>query len=404
MTSNADTEHTGWRRPVIFLMLMAVANGISFATWMALVNNFAIEKVGFTGYEIGILQSIREIPGFLAFTAVFVLLAMREQTLALVALLLLGIGTGITGLFPTEYAFYCTTLLMSVGFHYYETMNQSLALQWFSKADAPRRLGRIISAAAMSTIAAYALIFVTWKWLGFDFVYVYAIGGTITVGLVLFLATAFPRFKQTVTQRKELVLRKRYWLYYALTFMSGARRQIFVVFAGFLMVEKFGYSVAAITALFLVNAVFNMLFAPRIGGLIGRFGERKALVLEYVGLVLVFTWYAFVENPWIAAGLYIVDHAFFALAIAMKTYFQKIADPADIAGTAGVAFTISHIVAIVLPFFLGIIWLVSPSVVFLLGAGMAAVSLVLSLLIPNNPEPGREVIWKRKDPVAVPAE
>ncbi len=403
---SAPIEHPaeGWRRPVVLLTLMAVANGISFATWMALVNNFAIERVNFTGYEIGILQSVREIPGFLAFTAVFILLLLREQTLGLVALALLGIGTGITGLFPTEYAFYGTTVLMSVGFHYYETMNQSLALQWFSKADAPRSLGKIIAAGSMATITAYGLIFITWKWLALDYIYVYALGGAITLAITAFLAVSFPHFKQSVTQRKQIILRKRYWLYYALTFMSGARRQIFVVFAGFLMVEKFGYSVAAITALFLVNAVFNMIFAPRIGALIGRFGERKALVFEYIGLMLVFTWYAFVDNPWIAAGLYIVDHAFFALAIAMKTYFQKIADPADMAGTAGVAFTISHIVAVVLPFGLGLVWLVNPSVVFLMGTAMAAVSLGLSVLIPNHPEPGHEVIWKQKTPLAAPAE
>ncbi|MGI9412499.1 MAG: MFS transporter, partial [Hyphomicrobiales bacterium] len=79
-----------WRRPVVMLMLMAVANAFSFATWVALLNNFAVERVDFTGVEIGILQSIREIPGFMAFAAVFFLLVMREQTLALVSLALLG--------------------------------------------------------------------------------------------------------------------------------------------------------------------------------------------------------------------------------------------------------------------------------------------------------------------------
>ena len=391
-----DTSPTGWRRPVVFLMLMAVANAFSFATWVALLNNFAIEQVSFTGVEIGILQSIREIPGFMAFAAVFFLFIMREQTLALVSLALLGIGTGITGIFPTEYAFYGTTLLMSIGFHYYETMNQSLALQWFPKGDAARSLGRVISAGAFATIAAFGLIFLTWKWFELDYIYVYAVGGTVTLVITLVLATCFPLFKQHVAQRKELVLRKRYWLYYALTFMSGARRQIFIVFAGFMMVEKFGYSVAAITAMFLANAVFNMFFAPRIGGLIGRFGERKALIFEYIGLILVFAWYAVVDNPWIAAGLYLVDHAFFALAIAMKTYFQKIADPADIAPTAGVAFTINHIAAVGLPVVLGVVWIANPGSVFLIGSAMAVVSLGLSFLIPNNPEPGHEVIWKQK--------
>jgi len=120
-----------------------------------------------------------------------------------------------------------------------------------------------------------------------------------------------------------MVLRKRYWLYYALTFMSGARRQIFVVFAGFLMVEKFGYSISDIALLFMINAVLNIFLARRIGKLIGRIGERKSLIIEYTGLILVFIGYGLVENANFAAALYILDHLFFAMAIALKTYFQK---------------------------------------------------------------------------------
>ncbi|MFB3045543.1 MAG: MFS transporter, partial [Acidiferrobacterales bacterium] len=183
-----------------------------------------------------------------------------------------------------------------------------------------------------------------------------------------------------------------YWLYYALTFMSGARRQIFIVFAGFLMVEKFGFSVSAITLLFLVNAVANVFLAPKIGRLIGHWGERRALIFEYVGLIGIFTAYAFVTSATVAAGLYIIDHLFFALAIAIKTYFQKIADPADIAATAGVGFTINHIAAVVIPAAFGLLWLVSPAAVFLSGAVMAVFSLLLSLNVPTAPAPGNEVI------------
>ena len=131
---------------------------------------------------------------------------------------------------------------------------------------------------------------------------------------------------------------------------------------------------------------------PKIGNLIIKLGERRILVLEYIGLIGVFLAYAFVENPWIAAGLYLVDHAFFAMAIAQKTYFQKIADPADMAPTAGVAFTINHIAAVVIPVLFGLIWLTHPSWVFIIGAGMAGVSLVLSLLIPRDPREGNETL------------
>ena len=119
-----------------------------------------------------------------------------------------------------------------------------------------------------------------------------------------------------------------------------------------------------------------------------RFGERKALVVEYVGLIGVFVCYAFVTNATLAASLYVIDHAFFAIAIAIRTYFQKIADPADIAPTAGVAFTINHIAAVFIPVIFGFVWLVSPTAVFLAGAAMAFVSLVLATLIPNRPDDG----------------
>ena len=134
---------SGWRRPETLLLVMAGAVPLSFATWNALLNNFVIERAGFTGAEIGILQSLREVPGFMAFTAVFILIFLREQTLALVALLLLGIGTAMTGWFPSVIGLYCTTVLMSIGYHYFATMENSLVLQWTPIEKTPEmQIGR----------------------------------------------------------------------------------------------------------------------------------------------------------------------------------------------------------------------------------------------------------------------
>ncbi|AVH28876.1 MULTISPECIES: MFS transporter [Vibrio] len=384
------TSSQGWRTPQNFLLLISIIVPIAFSTWMALLNNFVIEKANFDGADIGLLQSVREVPGFLAFTAVFVLLFIREQRFMLVSLAMLTLGTALTGYFPTLYGLLFTTLLMSTGFHYFETLKQSLSLQWLSKEEAPEMLGKFISVGALASLFTYGVIWVSLEQLKLDFKTVYLMAGGLGFVLILVMAFAFPQFKTKVPQNKKLILRKRYWLYYALTFMSGARRQIFTVFAGFLMVEKFGYSAADITLLFLINYVFNFLFAKRIGRFIGVVGERKALMFEYVGLIFVFVGYGLVQTAEWAAALYVVDHLFFALALAIKTYFQKIADPADMASTAGVAFTINHIAAVVIPVTFGVIWLVSPASVFYIGAGMAAVSLLLSLNIPAKPEEGNE--------------
>ena len=382
-----------WRRPEVLLLLMAAAVPLSFATWQALLNNFAIEKAAFTGAEIGVLQSLREVPGFLAFAVVFVLLILREQTLAVISLALLGLGTALTGFFPTVIGLYCTTVLMSIGFHYYETVQSSLALQWIDKSRAPETFGRLIAVGSFTSLLAYGLV-----WLAFDTLEVgyratYLVAGGLTLGVAVAAWLLFPHYPEKVVQHRKIVLRRRYWLYYGLTFLSGARRQIFMVFAGFLLVEKFGYRVEQIALLFLINGALNVVLAPRIGRLIARWGERRALIFEYVGLVGVFTAYAFVESANLAAALYVVDHVFFALAIAIKTYFQKIADPRDIAATAAVGFTINHIAAVAIPVAFGLLWLVSPSAVFLAGAVIALLSAVLATMVPRQPAPGRETTF-----------
>ncbi len=374
------------------LVLMALAMPIAFATWQALLNNFAVQRAAFTGEEIGTLQSLREVPGFLAFTAVLVVIVVREQLLAVVSLALLGVGVALAGAFPSVAGLYATTVLMSIGFHYFETMQQSLQLQWLPIERAPRLIGRQLAAKSLGSIAAFGLVWLLLRAAGLPMAAVFAVGGGITVLLACFAALAFPRFDAVHPQHKHLVLRRRYWLYYALTFFGGARRQIFVVFAAFLMVERFGLTADRVALLLLANHVVNLWLAPRIGGLVQRFGERRVLIVEYVGLIAVFTCYAFADAIWFAVVLFVVDHLLFALAIAQKTYFQKIADPADIASTAGVAFTINHIAAVTLPVLLGYVWVHSPAAVFLTGAGLAAGSLVLALNVPRDPRPGREVL------------
>jgi predicted MFS family arabinose efflux permease len=265
-------------------------------------------------------------------------------------------------------------------------------LQWLDKDKAAHFMGKQLAVKSFASLLAYGTIWILMEWFSVSYITMYMLGGGIGMIIVCLLWKNFNTFSHGSAQHKHMFLRKRYWLYYALVFFSGARRQIFVVFASFMMVEKFGYSVGDISLLFIINYIFNLLFAAKIGKLITRIGERRALTIEYVGLLFVFTSYALVDNNHIAAGLYVVDHLFFAMAIAVKTYFQKIADQKDFASTAGVSFTINHIAAVVIPALLGIVWLSSPSIVFYIGAGFALCSLFLALNIPNTPCLGNEVV------------
>lgn len=370
-----------------YLIVLTVCSAGGLECWRALFDNFVVHGVGLEGQHMGALQSIREIPGFLALLVTYALLIIKEHRLAAVSIILLGAGITATGLVPSFSGLILTTLVMSFGFHYYETCSQSLTLQYFEKDKAPLVFAAQQQWAAAANITVAVLLFAISPFLSFTALF--AIFGIAITACGIWALTQKPEQPAMVPQRKQMVLRKAYWLYYCLTFMAGARRQIFIAFAVFLLVQKFEFTVQQVTLLFLFNNAVNFFVNPLIGRAIVRFGERRVLSVEYISLVLIFLAYATVESRYLAALLYVLDHIFFGFAMGIKTYFQKIADPRDIAPSAAVGFTINHIAAVVLPVIGGLLWMVDYRIPFVAGAGFSLVSLALVqwIRLPRLPAP-----------------
>ena len=362
-----------------FLMILTIASSVGLQTWRTLFNNFAVEIVNLEGNHIGVIQSVREIPGFLALLVVFFLLIIKEHKLSALSIVTLGFGVFITGIFPSYTGLIVTTLVVSFGFHYYETTNQSLTLQYFDKKISPWVFGKLRSIASASNIGIGIIIYILASYLNYEQMFWLLGALIIAAGLWGFLKN--PTNENIVPQRKKMIFRKKYWLYYFLTFMAGARRQIFIAFAVFLLVKKFDYTVQEITALFVINNVINYFLSPLIGKAIIKFGERKILSVEYSSLIFIFVAYAFTDSKMIVAVLYILDHIFFNFAIAIRTYFQKVGDPRDIAPSMAVGFTINHIAAVVIPAIGGLLWIVDYKIPFIAGAGMSLISLTAVQLI-----------------------
>ncbi|XPV77999.1 MAG: MFS transporter [Desulfovibrio sp.] len=366
----------------IFLFVLAVGTACAFQGWRTLLNNFAVDVASVDGLQMGIVQSIREIPGFLSLLVVYVLLILKEHRLAALSVVILGIGVSATGMFPSFVGIAFTTLLMSFGFHYFETLNQSLTLQYFGLRDAPIVMGRLRSVGAMTNIFIGGIIWFAATYLSYEVLFFFV--GAVAVGAGVWGLFRDPSSEEIATQRKELVMKKKYWLFYALVFLAGARRQVFVAFAVFLLVDKFQYSVQAITLLFVVNNVINYFANPLIGKAVNRFGERKVLSLEYLALVGVFITYALTESALVAGCLYVIDNLFFNFAIATKTFYQKIAEKEDMASGMAVGFTITHIAAVVIPALGGLAWLSNYRIVFFGAAFLSLVSLLLTQFIDRQ--------------------
>jgi hypothetical protein len=357
-----------------YLVLLTISSTLGLEAWLTLFNNFAVEAVGLEGNHIGIIQSIREIPGFLTFLVVFVLLIIKEHRLSALSIVILGLGMAATGLLPTYFGLIFSTLIMSFGFHYFDTTCGSLTLQYFDEKTSPWVFGKLSSLASLTNIGVGILIYCTASLL--NFIQIYLLIGSLILAAGLWGLFQDPTDSDLIPQHRKMIFRKKYGLYYFLTFMAGARRQIFMAFAVFLMVKEFQFSVREVTTLFVINNVMNYFLFPLIGKGIIRFGERKILSIEYFSLIFIFVAYATAQSKWLIMILYLLDQVFYNFHIAIQTYFQKIGDPKDIASSISVSFTINHIAAVVLPAIGGALWMIDYRIPFIGGALFSFVSLM----------------------------
>lgn len=357
-----------------YLMVLTISSTVGLQAWRTLFNNFAVEVAGMEGKHIGMIQSVRELPGLLALLAVFMMMVIKEHRLSALSILFLALGVAATGLFPSFFGLLLTTLTMSFGFHYYETTNRSLTLQYFNGKTSPWVFGRLRGLASASNIGIGILIYGMSIILNYTQIYLFIGGLIMAAGIWGF--SQDPTDRNVIPQRKKIIFRKKYSLFYFLTFMAGARRQIFVSFAVFLLVKRFHFTIQEVAILFVINNFINYFLSPLIGKAIIRFGERKVLSLEYSSLIFIFLAYAIVQSKSLVAILYILDHIFFNFSIAIRTYFQKVGDPGDIAPSMAVGSTINHIAAVIMPAIGGFLWIVDYRIPFVGGAFLSMVSLV----------------------------
>jgi len=379
------------QKPMLkFLVVMTAASMVGIQGYSILFNNYAVEVIKLDGNGVGIIQSVREVPGFLALLAVFLIMVIKEHRLSALSIILLGVGTGITGLLPTYGGLIFTTLVMSFGFHYYETTNQSLTLQYFSKSTSPLVMSRLRSLAAASSIVSGVLIWLLVMFLDYKDTFM-VVGGIVILAGIWGLIQD-PTHKNLPPQRQKMILKKKYMLYYILTFLSGARRQIFMVFSIFLLVKFFHFSVKEMTFLFIINNTVAWVLNPLIGKAIVKFGERKISSIEYIGVIIIFLVYAFTTSKSIAASMYIIDNILFNFSVAIRTYFQKIAEPEDISASMAVGFTINHIAAVFLPALGGYLWMINYRIPFIVGAGIGVISLLAAQFMRSRHEPDEDVL------------
>lgn len=374
------------RRLFVYLVASNFLLFFGYRVWEAMFNNFAVETIGIGPAAIGWVQALRELPGLMGFLLGFLALFLSEVRVMALSVILLGVGMMLTGQAASVPFLLVSTVVMSVGFHLFYPSNNAVVLMVVDKENAPKALGQLRSLGAIAALVATGIVFLLAGRLGYRTLFM-AVGGVVILGGLLLLP--FEKGKDGLPLRRRVVFRRRYWLYYTIAFLMGSRRHIFTTFAIFLLVKEHGISVETTALLFLANSLINIFAYQYVGKLVGRLGERLMLSIGFATLIPVFLGYAYVTSLPALFALFVIDNIIFGFNLATATYLQKIAvSQEELTSNLSLEQTINHIAAIVVPVVGGTVWaLFGSQAPFLIGVGIAVVSLLLAQFIRTSAEP-----------------
>ena len=309
------------------LTLSAVTIWIGFYAWRVMFNNFAVEVFDASPNDVGLIQAAREIPGLLAFGVGALALYLTESRIATLSIITVGLGLILCGMSSGIIMLGMATVFMSFGFHYFEPTNSSQLLMLAESEELGRVQGKLRSYESAAGLVGAGLVLILTLVMDYRFTF-YAIGGLVTVvGIYMTFALPSNRGK---TEKRKVKIKKKYWLYYTLSFLRGCRRHIFTTFAIFLLVKNHEMDITAVSIMMLGNNLITIFTNRYIGKLSDSLGERTVLVSCSALLVFIFVGYAYIG--WLPAliGLYLLDNILFGSSIALKSYLRKISTSEDL--------------------------------------------------------------------------
>ena len=364
-----------WNRDFTLLAVGVFAVGTFLGVQFSLFNNFVVTRLSIEPHELGWVEAMREVPGFLNVIFIALMIRLAPSLVAGFSLMVMGVGVMAYARMASVEALILYSVIWSMGFHCWMPLQQAMALSFSPEGNKGKWLGQLGSVSSFASILSIGVCMLVLRYLDYEGMYLLA-GATIILGggAVLFAARQKP-----AVDAKGLVLKRRYSLYYAMNFLQGCRRQMFLTFAIFALVKVHLMPVETTMVLILINQVLVTLAAPTLGRFVDRYGERRMLTVSYIGLMCIFTGYAVVHYRPALYVLYCADNLLFFGDIALTTYIHKIASKEDLKPTLSMGVTMNHVAAVVAPLVGGFAWhFFGYQVIFFAGAALAGVSLVVS--------------------------
>lgn len=335
-------------------------------------NNFAVEKLNILPSQLGIYESIRESPGIIAVFFISILMFWQEQYLAGISTLMMAVGYFFYGFVKKWDQLLLMGFFASLGLHIHLPLSNAIALYLAKVNHEGKMLGNVQRMSFVGQFLAMGFIILFGKMVHYSYIFIASSIALIIASIFYF---SLPK-TIGIKEKPKIIFKKKYWVYYILTFLEGCRKQIFITFAIFVLVRVYHISVRLTAILLFINALAVIIVGPTIGRLIDRYSEKKILFISYFLAFFVFIGYAFIHNLFLLILCYTLDNIFYLGSISLTSYINKIVPKNELRPTLSIGVSMNHIAAVLMPILGGLIWdKVGYEVVFVIGAVVVLVSL-----------------------------
>lgn len=378
-----------WTTHLILLTAAVFLNGFGGGILSGVRTNFFIDTMGLGSDQVLWLEGIREVPGLLLmFIAAFTMhWALSRRAAA--ALFIAGLGYALFATSQSYIGLLLMVLLASLGLHLWFPLYKALGLSLSPKDREGEVMGQLASATALATIAGMGAVALISNLLPALSLRAYYVLGGVIIALAAVLLVRIPTSVGATRERQpRLLLKREYWLFYLLTFLQGARKQVLNTFGLLVLVDKYGLHVSQISLILVLSGVVNFIGAPYLGRLLDRWGERYVTAIGYGLLTLCCIGFAMLSQVWILMALLLLIKLLVTLDIGIDTYVYRRAPADELTPTLSAGISINHVTSVAMPLIAGALmpW-IGYSGVFWGTAGLILLSAPFALVMQTDRAP-----------------
>jgi len=343
--------------------------------------NFFVDVLEITGDQVLWLEGLREIPGLLLMFLAALTMRMPVSRQAAAAVILLGLSYACYSLIGSYSALIAIAIIASLGMHMWFPLRSTLALSLSNRDNAGRILGVLGSVGALAGMVGMGFTALSsGLFPNMSLRLPYVVGGAVICLAAFFLAKLPKDLGGNKQNQARLLIKKKYWLYYVLTFFEGSRKQVLGTFVALVLVDQYGLPTWQISSLLLVSSVINFFALPWLGALLDRVGERRVLTTSYVLLALGCLGYALVNQVWVLAILMFLIKILVMLDMGVASYLGRFAPEEELQPTLSTGISINHVTSVGMPMLAAILLPhIGYSGIFLMTAGIIALSIPFAM-------------------------